>query len=92
VVEDCVVAFAEPSWPVLAPELVDVVVPAVPWEPAPVCAEPLAFVEVEAVGAPFEVPEPPSAGLWDCDEPLPFPDEDAPVVELPAPVVAVPAP
>ncbi len=61
-VEDCVVAPDDPSWPVFAVEPVEVVVPAVPWEPPGVCAEPLAEVEVEAVPPP-EFPELPFAGL-----------------------------
>jgi hypothetical protein len=62
-VEDCVLALDVPSWPVFAEEPVEVVVPAVPWEPVGVCAEPLAEVEFEAVAPPPEFPELPFVGL-----------------------------
>ena len=55
VVDDCVPALLDPSWPVLAEEPVEVVVPADPPEPAPVCDDPLADVVVEAVPVPVGV-------------------------------------
>ncbi len=93
-VEDCVPALHDPSWPVLADEPVEVVVLADPPDPAPVCADPLADVEVEAVPVPVGVgvvvvvP----VGLCELDWLLPFPEDDCPELEVPAPVLAVPAP
>jgi hypothetical protein len=55
VVEDCVPALLDPSWPVLAEEPVEVVVPAEAPEPEPVCDDPLAEVVVEAVPVPVLV-------------------------------------
>jgi hypothetical protein len=51
----------------LADEPVEVVVPAEPPEPAPVCDDPLAEVEVEAVPVPVEVGEVVPVGLWELD-------------------------
>src|SRR6185437_11302742 len=76
VVGDCVLALLDPSWPVLADEPVDVVVPAAP--PEPVCDDPLADVEVEAVPVPVEVGEVVPVGLWELDWSLPFPEDDWP--------------
>jgi hypothetical protein len=92
VVEDCVPALLDPSWPVLADEPVEVVVPADPPEPEPVCADPLADVEVEAVPEPVEVGEVVPVGLCELDWLLPFPEDDWPELEVPAPVLAAPEP
>jgi hypothetical protein len=90
VVEDCVLALLDPSWPVLADEPVEVVVPAEPPEPA--CDNPLAEVEVEALPVPVEVGEVGPVGLWEFDWLLPFPEVDWPELEVPAPVLEVPHP
>lgn len=56
VVEDWVVVlFVPPPWPVFAVEPVEVVVPAVPPEPAPTCDVPPAEVVVVAVPMPVPV-------------------------------------
>ena len=56
-------ALLDPSWPVLAVEPEEVVVPADAPEPEPVCADPLAEVDVEAVPVPVGLGDIVPAGL-----------------------------
>ncbi len=74
-VELCVEAVSGPPGCVLFDDPVDVVVPAEPPEPEPVCDDPDADVVVEALSVPVGVGVGVPAGLWVFDWLLEFPDD-----------------